>query len=56
MFCANQHNLVRCDGCDALYDRTAKLVRGYTRGGAGEFTATGKVKDNCCPVCGKERE
>ena len=56
MFFANQHNLVRCDGCDALYDKTAKWVRGYTRGTTGEFTATSKVKHNCCPVCGKERE
>ena len=52
---ANQHNLVRCGSCDALYDKTAKWVRGYSHGTSGEFTVTGAVKENSCPVCGKER-
>lgn len=52
---ANQHNLVRCGSCDALYDKTAKWVRGYSHGTSSEFTVTGAVKENSCPVCGKER-
>lgn len=53
---ANQHDLVRCDCCDALYDKTAKWVRGYSHGTSNEFTVTRKIKENLCPVCGKERE
>jgi len=53
---ASQHNLVRCEVCDAIYDKTAKWVRGYSRGTSNEFTTTGTVKEKSCPVCGKERE
>lgn len=53
---ANQHNLVRCGCCDALYDKTVKWVCGYSHGTSNEFTVTRTVKENSFPVCGKARE
>lgn len=52
----NSDNLIRCDCCNALYDKTIKWVRGYYHGTSTAFTATLRIKDNSCPVCGKERE
>ena len=49
----NSHNLVRCDCCNALYDKTVKLVRGYYHGTSTGFTTISKSKDGGCPVCGK---
>lgn len=50
----NSNNLVRCNCCNALYDKTVKWVRGYYQGTSEDFTETSKIKDDCCPVCGKE--
>lgn len=53
---ANQHNLVRCDNCSALYDKTLRWVRGYHRDSSDDFTFINSIKENSYPICAKERE
>lgn len=48
----NAKNLVRCNNCSALYDKTLKWVRGYYEGTSSIFVSTETVRDNSCPVCG----
>lgn len=54
MNCTNSKNLVRCGNCDALYNKIVSWAKGYYEGTSNYFTPIGKVKENCCPVCGKE--
>jgi hypothetical protein len=53
---ANQKNLVRCDHCDALYDKTLRWGLGYYDGTSDNFTTLVTVKEDRCPICNKERK
>lgn len=56
MHVANRNNLIKCTRCDAIYDRTVKWRRGYYHGTSNQFTQTSTVKENTCPICGKENK
>ena len=53
---ANQKNLVRCDYCDALYDKTLRWGLGYYDGTSDNFTTLVTVKEDRCPISNKERK
>jgi hypothetical protein len=53
---SNQHNLVRCKCCDALYDKTVRWARGSYVGTSNAFLTSFNVRENHCPVCGEENE
>ena len=56
MQCANQHNLVRCSNCDAIYDKTIQWVRGRYDGTSSTFRTSSTVRENSCPICGKKHD
>jgi len=53
--CANKSNLVCCDHCHAIYDKTLNWVYGSWEGTTGHFNADGRIAKDCCPMCRKER-
>ena len=47
---ANQKNLVRCEGCSAVYDKTIKWSRGYYYDTRDVLEDTNTVPEKSCPV------
>lgn len=56
MKAANHENLIKCNHCDAIYDKTTEWSYGYTEGTTGNFVSTGKITAGKCPVCRKEQK
>lgn len=53
---ANSDRLIKCNGCQALYDKTLSWERGYYNGTSNNFVCMTKINMGCCPMCGNKNQ